>query len=163
MPITCGACGIVYSPSAPKCPICGKYDTPIVYLRTWAETEAERQLTDSISADEVFRMLVAKSFSEQDAERKIQAIQSRVRKKIRAEGRRRCLLAAGVLLLGLFVISAALFSARIHSVFLLGAGGAIALSSPTALVNGIWAMLSGRDDLFVADELPGTKHKELTG
>ena len=162
MPITCGACGVVYGASAPKCPICGKYETPTVYLRTWAEAEAERQLTDSIPADEVFRMLVAKSFSEQDAERKIQAIQNRVRKKIRAEGMRRCLLSAGMLLLGLFVISAAIFTPRIY-LFLLFAGGAIALSSLTAFVNGFWAMLAGRDDLFVSNELPGTKRKEITG
>ncbi len=158
--ITCDACGIAYTPSAPKCPVCGKHDTPAVALRAWAEEEAERQLTDRVPADEVLRMMIAKSFPEHDAMQKLQEIQGQVRKKIRGEGRRRCLLASAILLLGLSGLLTGLLGRK---VLVIVAGGAISLTSLTAFVNGLWAMLAGRDDLFVADDLPGSKRTEIRG
>ncbi len=163
MPITCGACGVAYSPSVARCPICRGYETPVVYLRTWAEAEAERQLSDDISVDDVLTMLVTNCFAEQDAVRKIQAIQKRLRRQKRVEGTRRCLLSAGMLVLGLFVIAAAVAAGpRLHSLFLFVIGGLVVASSLTAFVNGLLAVLAGRDDLIVADALPGTKSKEIT-
>ncbi|MFO0979634.1 MAG: hypothetical protein U0996_24760 [Planctomycetaceae bacterium] len=150
MPIQCDACGIAYTPSAPKCPVCGKHDTPAAALRAWAEEEAERQLTDRVPADEVLRMMIAKSFPEHDAMQKLQEIQGRVRKKIRGEGRRRCLLASAILLLGLTIFLGGLYGGSLRLIIF---GASLALLSLTAFLNGLWAMLAGRDDLFVADDL----------
>lgn len=120
MPISCGACGVAYSPSVARCPICSGYETPAVYRRTWAEAEAERQLSDNISVVDVLTMLVTNCFSEEDAVGKIQAIQRRLRRQKRSEGTRRCLLSTGMLVLGIFVIAAAVAAGpKLHSLVLL--------------------------------------------
>lgn len=163
MPITCGACGVAYSPSVARCPICNGYETPAVCRRTWAEAEAERQLSDNFSVVDVLTMLVTNCFDEEDAVGEIQAIQRRLRRQKRSEGTRRCLLSTGMLVLGIFVIAAVAAGPKLHSLVLFVVGGLVVASSLTAFVNGFLAVLSGRDDLIVADAIPGTTSKEITG
>lgn len=133
-----------------RCPRCGDYDTPVEMLRSWAAEEANRLVAEPVDTKSIVSMLTSYGFDAIEAEALVEGAKSQLRKQNRADGIRRCSWSFCLMVISGVILAASFPRPSGGAIF---TGVTLLLVSCTAFINGLLAILTGRDGLFTPDEV----------